>query len=143
MGMGLKLPPLLTLYIKTMINSAKRILRWKKTDKQYIFQFDRLQTRETNGNLVLDHLQRSQSVEQTSHSQHYPDINQKVNGSENPYYVDEEYFNVLKTFHLSDVGYEGKFCVNGSITWVIALILHWNITCRGKNYDNYWLVARK
>ena len=44
---------------------------------------------------------------------------------DNPYYVDQGFFNTLKPLH--DVGYEGKIGVNtvlGSIPPVVVLILH-------------------
>lgn len=36
------------------------------------------------------------------------DMNLNMNVSENPYYIDENYFNTLKSYHLTDVGYEGR-----------------------------------
>ena len=46
---------------------------------------------------------------------------------DNPYYVDQGFFNTLKPLHGADVGYEGEIGVNtvlGSIPPVVVLILH-------------------
>ena len=43
------------------------------------------------------------------------DMNLNMNVSENPYYIDENYFNTMKSFHLTDVGYEGRH-------WFVCII---------------------
>ena len=56
------------------------------------------------------------------------DIHHQLNASDNPYYIDEEYFHALKAYHLSDVGFGGKVGLNGSITWIITVIFWYFVT---------------
>ena len=64
------------------------------------------------------------------------DIHHQLNASDNPYYIDEEYFHALKAYHLSDVGFGGKVGLNGSITWIITVIFWYFVTTftRGNKY---------
>jgi len=80
---------------------------------------DRTRSKETNGNLALQQLVRRQAIVpsalpvvdlESNNNKNYDsrDMNLNMNVSENPYYIDENYFNTLKSFHLTDVGYEDQ-----------------------------------
>ena len=90
----------------------------------------RTRSKETNGNLALQQLVRRQAIVpsalpvvdlESNKDKNYDsrDMNLNMNVSENPYYIDENYFNTLKSFHLTDVGYEGR---HWSI-WIIRFLL--------------------
>ena len=62
-------------------------------------------------------------------------MNLNMNVSENPYYIDENYFNTLKSFHLTDVGYEGRYQY-----LVLLMIMINELQQRNENENNVFFI---